>query len=59
MIGCILSILLGKLILTEDEMKAIRLMFFMEAIALCAFGVAWIVSGKYFRLLADDDEALR
>lgn len=59
MIGCMLSILLGKLILTEDEMKALRLMFFAEAIALCAFGVAWMVSGKYFRLFTNDDEALR
>lgn len=59
MIGCMLSILLGKLILTEDEMKAIRLMFLAEATSLCAFGFAWIVSGKYFRLFADDDEALR
>lgn len=58
MIICMLSLLLGKLILTEQEMEALRLMFWAEAIALCAFGVAWIVSGKSLSLIADDDEAL-
>ncbi len=32
---------------------------FTEAIALVAFGIAWIVSGKYLRLFTGDDEMLR
>ena len=42
-----------------ETVKEYRIVFWGEAAALVAFGVAWIVSGKYFKFLADDEERLR
>jgi len=36
-----------------------RLIYWGELVALVAFGIAWIVSGKAFTLIADDDELYR
>jgi hypothetical protein len=36
-----------------------RVTYYAEAIALWAFGVAWMVAGKYFSLVVDEDEALQ
>ena len=59
MVGCILSVFVANFTLSDETIQALRLTFWAEAIALVAFGVAWIVAGKYFGLLVDDDEALR
>lgn len=36
-----------------------RVTFWAEALALCAFGVAWIVAGKYLPGLATEEERLK
>ncbi len=56
MIGCMASILLAKILLPEIMLHELKINYFGEAIALMAFGVAWIASGKTFKLIADDDE---
>jgi hypothetical protein len=59
MIGCMFCMLIAKLALSDKTMKMFRITYWAEAIALGAFGFAWIVAGKYLRFLVDDDEALR
>ena len=54
-----LSMFITGLALPKDTLKALSLTYWAELIALCAFGFAWIVAGKYFSPLVDDDEALR
>ena len=44
--------------LNEQSINHYRVIFWSESIALCAFGVAWITAGKYFRPLVDEEEAL-
>jgi len=39
--------------------KTLNITYWAEAIALVAFGVAWIVAGKIISPLVDKDEALR
>lgn len=53
----ILSMLV-VLVLPDDVKSAYRVVFWAETVALSAFGVGWIVSGKYFKQLADEDERL-
>ncbi len=55
MILCILAVVAAKLILSPEAMK---ITFWAEAVAMCAFGVAWITAGKYLRPLVDREEAL-
>ena len=59
MIGCMLGMVVAKLALSDKTMKIFRITYWAEAIALVAFGFAWIVAGKYFRFLVDEKEALR
>ena len=59
MILCMLVLAYAKLTLTLEEMDALRVMYYAEAVALVAFGIAWIVSGKKIGLLTDDDEKLK
>jgi len=56
---CMLSVLVAKFTLTDEIMNAWSVTFWAEAIALGAFGIAWIVAGKYLGLLVDKDEALQ
>lgn len=35
-----------------------KITFWVEYFALTAFGVSWLVAGKYFKLIADDNERL-
>ena len=58
MVGCILSVLVTKLMLSPETIEAYSITFWAEAIALCAFGVAWIVAGK-LSPFADEDESLQ
>ncbi len=55
----ILSIGIGQTAVPEATMKALKITYWAEAIALEAFGVAWIVAGKILSPLVDEDEALR
>ncbi len=59
MVGCMLGMVVAKLILPSETTDELRLTYWAEAIALGAFGVAWIVAGKYLPFLVDDDEALK
>lgn len=59
MIACMLVVFVASFALSEETTKAMRVTYWAEAIALGAFGVAWIVAGKYLKPLVDDDEALR
>ncbi len=58
MVVCLVGLLAAKLALPEETVQALRITYWAEAIALCAFGVAWIVAGKYIRLFVDEEEAL-
>ena len=58
MVGCMLLGLIAKFALTKETMDAWSIIYWVELIALSAFGVAWIVAGKYFRIFVDEDEAL-
>ena len=59
MVGCMLGLVVTKLTVSEKMIKALSVTYWAEAIALCAFGFAWIVSGKYFSPFVDREEAFR
>ena len=51
--------LVGKLVLPCEKAASLDLIFWVEAISLGAFGVAWIVAGKVIPLLVNDEDALK
>lgn len=51
--------LIGKLALTCQQVDSFDLIYWVEAIALGAFGVAWITAGKIIPALVDDQDALK
>jgi hypothetical protein len=59
MIGAMLTGAVGTFALTCEVRTEIRLIYWVEAIALAAFGVAWIVAGKLLPPLVDEEEALK
>jgi len=58
-VACMLTIGIAKYILPEEAIKTIRVTYWAEVLALDAFGVAWMVAGKVFKPLVDDEEALK
>lgn len=58
MLGCLLSAGVTEMTLSTATLIAFKITYWAEAIALGAFGVAWIVAGKYLRPLVDPEEAL-
>lgn len=54
MLVCMLSIAAASFILEQSVVSAYRITFWAEAIALSAFGIAWIVAGKYFGFFVDE-----
>jgi len=58
MLGCMLSAGVTEMTMSTETIITFKITYWAEAIALGAFGVAWIVAGKYFRPLVDPDEAL-
>ena len=46
MLACIAAIGLGTVLLAEATRNALRLVFWLEALALWAFGVSWFVKGE-------------
>lgn len=50
--------LIAKMVFTVEDLLTLQITYWAEAISLSAFGVAWIVAGKYIPFLVDDDEAL-
>jgi hypothetical protein len=59
MVGCMLAIGISKLTMSREAINASRITYWGEAIALSAFGFAWIVAGKYLRPFVNKDEALQ
>lgn len=51
--------LIGKLLLSCQQVADLDLIYWIEAVALGAFGVAWIVAGKIIPALVDKEDALR
>ncbi len=56
MVICMLTALLGSLILDADTYNRLAITFWAEAVALNAFGIAWIVAGKYIPLTTEREE---
>jgi len=56
MLACIVGLFFANILLSAAEINEWRLTYYGETIALIAFGIAWIVSGKTSRLIADEDE---
>ncbi|MGD9020460.1 MAG: hypothetical protein PVF46_01575 [Lysobacterales bacterium] len=59
MVACMLVGLGGRLLLDCETMAAWSITYWVEAVALAAFGVAWIVAGKIIPVLVDEQEALK
>jgi hypothetical protein len=51
--------LISKLFFSCEKVASLDLIYWVEAISLGAFGVAWIVAGKVIPALVDEDEQLR
>jgi len=45
--------------MTEEARNSLYITYWGEAIALWAFGIAWIVAGKVISPLVDDEEKLK
>jgi hypothetical protein len=58
MILCMLAIALKQVPMVNSLTAGFALVFWAEAIALCAFGAAWIVAGKYLSLFTEPEEML-
>lgn len=56
MVGCMIAIFIANQVLPKEIVMGLQVTYFGEAAALMAFGIAWIASGKAFRLIADEDE---
>ena len=59
MIACMVGIAAANLILPSESVANWRIVYWGEAIALIAFGVAWFVSGKALGIVADEGERLK
>ena len=59
MILCILAVGISKITLPDEAIKALKITYWAEAIALVAFGVAWITAGKFLSPLVNEEEALK
>ena len=59
MVGCLVVGSIVWFALTEDTLAANGIIYWVETIALSAFGFAWIVAGKYFRIFVDEEQRLR
>lgn len=58
-IGAMLSLLASTFLLSQATQDAWLVTYYAEGIALWAFGLAWMVAGKYFVVIVDEDEALQ
>ena len=58
MVACMLAALVANFVLPPQTLKALRVTYWAEVIALAAFGLAWIVAGKYIPWFVDREEAL-
>ncbi len=58
MVVCLLVGFVSKLVLSCETMDAWKVIYWVEAVSLGAFGVAWIVAGKIIPALVDKQDAL-
>ena len=58
MLTCMLVIAAKQIPSIKEWIGDFALIFWAEAIALCAFGTAWIVAGKYLSILTEPEEKL-
>jgi hypothetical protein len=58
MVGCMVGLGIFKIALDDEVFAKFRITYWAEAVALCSFGVAWMVAGKYFDPLVDEEEKL-
>lgn len=56
MIICVIGMTLSIFLLDCQTVWDTRIIFWGECIALVAFGISWVVSGKNFSFIADEDE---
>ena len=56
---CMLTMGLTKFTVPDQIRNSLYITYWGESIALWAFGAAWMVAGKVFSPLVDDEEALR
>jgi len=50
--------LVAKIALTDVRVNELRVIYWVELVALNAFGIGWITAGKYLPLLVDKEDAL-
>lgn len=58
MLAALLVAFAGNFLLPQSVIAELRLTFWAEAIALIAFGIAWITAGKYLAFMTDANESL-
>lgn len=58
-VGSMLGLCIMKLTVPGNTLSLLRATYWIEAISLTAFGIAWIVAGKCIRFLVDDEDALK
>jgi hypothetical protein len=58
MVACMLVEVAATYALPRDTVNGLRITYWVETTALAAFGVAWIVAGKYLPVFVDPDEKL-
>lgn len=59
MLAAMLVGLISKLILSCETVDAWKVTYWVEAVALGAFGLAWIVAGKIIPLIVDEQDSLK
>jgi hypothetical protein len=57
-IGAMLAIAGASIVMSAPARKALAITFVGELVALWAFGVAWIVAGKFIPALTDEEDRL-
>jgi len=58
MVICIVGMAISRIVFTKEQLSSTEITYWGEAIALGAFGVAWIVAGKYIPFLVDKEDRL-
>jgi hypothetical protein len=59
MVLCLIAVALANFLLPEATVKSYKITWWAEAIAMVAFGTAWIVAGKVIPLLTDEKDKLQ
>ncbi len=59
MVVAMLAGLIAKITMDKDVINDLGIIYWVEAVALGAFGIAWIVAGKSLGFLVDDEQKLK